>query len=432
MFSIVAAAAVIAACGGQKEAADTYDLRFNAEGKFRIMQLTDVHLDFANQEAYAKAKNLMTTLVKREHPDLLIFTGDVVTGVPAAPAWEDFFTPLDEMKVPYVVQYGNHDRERELNETDLAQAVVSHPANINGIDADGYLADMAVKVKSSDGSAVKAVLYVMDSFDYPSVPGFNGYGWFPSERIDWHRAQSNAFAEGNNGIPVPSYAFFHIPLPEYEQSIKAGNMLPSGQRGEGECAGVLNSGMFTSFLECGDVHAVFVGHDHVNDYIAPLGGIALCYGRFAGYETTYGSVDPHGLRIIELSEGDYGMHTWVSLLDGGIMADETFEVPTDYSMHSAVAADIALGEGECLVNVPENGLWTLRKTRGRGFEVAVDDVVVCKVGTRESGSLALEKGLHKLRITPVVEGADKEPFHLAWRRAGSGIMREIPVKAYIQ
>ena len=430
VYSVAVLAAV--ACSGRKEASGDYDLRFNSEGKFRIMQLTDVHLNYAEKEEYDKAKNQMVTLVEREKPDLLIFTGDVVTGVPAEPAWKDFLGPLDEKGIPFIICYGNHDRERELTEYELAEVITAHSANINETDGNGCLADMAVKVRSHDGKSVKAVLYCVDSFDYHSARGFSGYGWFATDQVEWHRAMSNRFAEGNGGIPVPSYAFFHIPLPEYATAVEKGFMLPSGQKGEKECIGVLNSGMYTSYVECADVHGVFVGHDHVNDYIAPYGDIALTYGRFSGYDTTYGSRDPHGLRIIELSEGDYGFHTWVSLLDGGVMGDETFEVETDYTMHPAVGSGITLGKDEKLLNVPQNGLWVLRKTRGRGYEVAIDDIVICPVGNRECGYIALQKGIHKLRVTPVAEDAASEPFHLAWRSAGSGKMHEIPEDAYVK
>ena len=34
--------------------------------------------------------------------------------------------------------------------------------------------------------------------------------------------------------------------------------------------------------ECGDVRAVFVGHDHDNDYCVMWQGIMLAYGRFSG------------------------------------------------------------------------------------------------------------------------------------------------------
>ena len=48
--------------------------------------------------------------------------------------------------------------------------------------------------------------------------------------------------------------------------------------------------------------ATFVGHDYVNDYVAPLHGVALIYGRFSGGGDTYGELR-NGARVIEIREG---------------------------------------------------------------------------------------------------------------------------------
>ena len=430
---LFAAVAVIgASCCRNCPVEDGYDLRFNQDGRFRILQITDSHLNGTRTEDYANAKEQMVSIVESEKPDLVILTGDVVTCVPAEPWWADFMAPLDEKNIPFVVVYGNHDRERELSEYELAQAVTLHSANINALDSFGLLSDMALKIKSADGSRVGAVLYCMDSYDYPSVAGFDGYGWIAGDRIEWYREQSRSFAEANYGYPVPSYSFFHIPLCEYKTATDK-ELIAVGKKGENECSGSLNSGMFVSMLECGDVHGVFVGHDHVDDYIAPYAGIALGYGRVSAFNTTYGTEDqPHGLRIIDIKEGDYGFDTYIALNGGGRSDEYRFDVPTDLTVRPAVSAEIALSEGERLLDVPENGHWTFRKTRGRGYEVAVDDVIVCPEGKRSTGVIALEGGLHKLRVTAVTEDATKEPFHLAWRRAGSGIMREIPEDKYVK
>ena len=72
----------------------------------------------------------------------------------------------------------------------------------------------------------------------------------------------------------------------------------------------LNSGLFTQFVEAGDVMGTFAGHDHVNDYIACLYGIALAYGRGTGGATTYGDQIP-GARVIVLHEGERTFDTWI-------------------------------------------------------------------------------------------------------------------------
>ena len=70
-------------------------------------------------------------------------------------------------------------------------------------------------------------------------------------------------------------------------------------------------------LEAGDVIATFVGHDHVNDYVATWKGLLLGYGRFTGGKTVYHDVPGgNGARVIELKEGTRAFRTWIRLKDG--------------------------------------------------------------------------------------------------------------------
>jgi hypothetical protein len=64
-------------------------------------------------------------------------------------------------------------------------------------------------------------------------------------------------------------------------ALDAQNMV--GVKQEDVCAANVNSGFFAAMLEAGDVKAVFVGHDHVNDFCGNVLGINLCYGGGVGY-----------------------------------------------------------------------------------------------------------------------------------------------------
>jgi hypothetical protein len=85
--------------------------------------------------------------------------------------------------------------------------------------------------------------------------------------------------------------------------------------------------MFLAMLESRDVMGVFVGHDHVNDYIGLRHGVALGYGRFSGTATTYNK-GQHGARIIELNNtGNRNFKTWIRLRDGEII--NNIQIPDD-------------------------------------------------------------------------------------------------------
>ena len=101
--------------------------------------------------------------------------------------------------------------------------------------------------------------------------------------------------------------FFHIPLPEYQTVWSAGRC--TGSRHETVCCPLVNSGLFAALKSAGDVHGVFTGHDHVNDYIGDLDGVRFGYGRCTGF-ASYGRPGfPRGARIIRLKQGVSGFET---------------------------------------------------------------------------------------------------------------------------
>src|SRR5262249_55090388 len=157
--------------------------------------------------------------------------------------------------------------------------------------------------------------YFLDSNAYDDL-GIGHYAWIAQDQIAWYRKTARRLAgeyDGPAGI-LPALAFFHIPLPEYEEVWERGGC--RGQRNEPVCAPALNSGFFTALREAGDVMATFVGHDHVNDFDGDLHGMRLCYGRATGY-SPYGLEGfARGARIVRLREGARSVATWLRLEDG--------------------------------------------------------------------------------------------------------------------
>ncbi len=255
-------------------------LEFNGEGKFKIAQFTDVHLDLGNPYRQAQAEKTiaqMRYILDAERPDLVVFTGDVVTGKPAAEGWKRVLAPVAERNLPFCVV--------------LEIAGKKSPA---------------------------ALLYCLDSHDYSTVEGIDGYGWFTQDQIRWYRDRSAAYTGANGGKPLPALAFFHIALPEYVAAWRNPDNTHIGRAAEDECPGELNPGMFAAMVESGDVTGVFVGHDHDIDYVVAEKGIALGYGRFSGDDTTYNNLRP-GVRLLVLTEGERGFETWIHERDGRIV-----------------------------------------------------------------------------------------------------------------
>ena len=65
-------------------------LRFGSDKTFKIAQFTDMHLDPSKPRRLAEAEKTFARLdriLATERPDLVVFTGDVVTGAPAEGMW---------------------------------------------------------------------------------------------------------------------------------------------------------------------------------------------------------------------------------------------------------------------------------------------------------------------------------------------------------
>lgn len=309
------------------------ELRFDKDGNFRIAHFTDIHLTPGNEDSEARIPQMIKTVVKAENPDLLVFTGDIVTAKPAMKGWETIAKMCAEIGVPYAVTMGNHDPEMTSRDS-IYTYLMTQPLFI-GCKGPAELAGMGnyvLPVLSSDGSAAPAgLVYCMDSNDYsPDQEKYGYYGWIEHSQIAWYREQSDRYTAMNGGNPLPAVAYFHIALPEsrtamLEERMKAevakirkegGNpreAMANMRKQAGRYAPV-NSGLFAAFIEKQDVLGVFAGHTHELDHVNEYRGIALGYGRVSGYEA-YGKKE-RGTRIVELHEGEYTFDTWITTPKG--------------------------------------------------------------------------------------------------------------------
>lgn len=296
-------------------------LQFHKDGKFKIVQFTDVHWTPGNPNNEASAEN-MNYILDTEHPDLVIYTGDVISGKPAAEALDAALEPVVKRGIPFAVTWGNHDDEQDMTRRQLFDYIAPKPGNLTQtVEGISGVTNFVLPVLSSDGKKRQAAtLYVLDSNAYSQVTGIEGYDWIRGDQIEWFRQQSRRIKEENGGDTIPALAFFHIPVPEYTQAASDVNAKLVGTRMEKCCDPIVNSGFFTAMRESGDVMGTFVGHDHDNDYAVNWLGILLCYGRFTGSKTTYFDIPSgNGARVIELTEGAHTFTTWVRLHSGEVI-----------------------------------------------------------------------------------------------------------------
>lgn len=269
-------------------------------------------------------------MIELEKPDFIAFTGDNIFGPSTTDASESLlraFGPVMESGLPWAAVLGNHDQESTMTREELMSFIslmdysVSQinppskgPNNANGglmSDIDGY-GNYNLSVYGAPGShlANSSILnlFFLDSGDRETVQGFRTYGWIKESQLHWLRSvsqglQGNYLTESLPEALSPALAFFHIPITEvrqiYYQKI-------TGQFREAVACSSVNSGVLKTLVSMKDVKAVFIGHDHNNDFCGNLEGIWFCYGGGFGYHG-YGMAGlPRRARVIlaELKKGD--------------------------------------------------------------------------------------------------------------------------------
>lgn len=476
LLVILSLAALVFGCAApqQEHSALKPEVRFK-DGKLRIAQFTDVH--WSDEESDARLPHIISSVVRSENPDLIVFTGDVVTGIPVKEGWTKFVELMHGLGIPYAVTMGNHDPEapstsdptvvwerQETRDSIFSILETSHlfvgergPSNLQG------MGNYVVPVLASDGSdKVGALLYCMDSYDYYTGYGFAGsYGWFSFEQILWYREQSRSYTEANGGRPLPALAFFHIPLPEHAAVKPLEGTI--GNMPENVYSGDVNSGMFCSMFEMGDVMGVFVGHDHNNDYIGQLGRIALGYGKSTGVDS-YGQFEKGG-RIIDIYEGQRYFDTWLCnengvrenkyyypsavsdaeaekyeihpahdvqpqekgvayrYYEGPFVSVMNFEtegklmeegVMPAFDISGAKASDHFGYEFDCWFEAPQTDLYKFHMSSDDGAVLTIDGKVVIDLDGSHStehkaGQIRLEKGFHEFELR-YFDDSDRERF----------------------
>lgn len=305
--------------------ATAQELRFNSNHKFKIVQFTDVHWIYDDPKSEEAAER-MREVLDAERPDLVVYTGDIIFAKPAAPALQRALAPAIERGIPFAVTWGNHDDEQDMTRAELSAYIKDMKGNLTShTEGISGQTNYTLSVKSSDGRRDAAVLYIFDSHSYSKIERVKGYDWIKHDQVAWYIEQSKAFTAKNGGTPLPALAFMHIPLPEMRDMTQNQNIYMVGTRKEMVCAPEINTGLATAMLSAGDVMGLFVGHDHVNDYVVDWYGILMGYGRFTGGKTVYHDIPQgNGARVIELTEGSRDIHTWIRIKDGKVINEVNF------------------------------------------------------------------------------------------------------------
>jgi predicted MPP superfamily phosphohydrolase len=332
-FAIIAMAwTIISCCLSVATALDTNGvLRFNKEHIFKIVQFTDIH--WKNGEPNdIKNQQLMSAILDAESPDLVVLTGDVIVGRDCSNPKEGFagcILPMIDRKIPWAFVFGNHDDEGTMSRLELMDLLVRMPYSLckAGPKEIQGVSNYVLRIYSGEPNKPRRILYFLDSNGYTQTK-VGKYDWIRPNQIAWYRKTSTEYKTLNGNEPIPSLAFFHIPIPEFNVTQENGSY--RGHKLESVASPKINSGFFAAALEQGDIQGIFVGHDHANDYEIRLCGIRLCYGRKTGYESY--SIERYsesitdkerlawrGARVILLKEQQKEFQTWIRTADNQVI-----------------------------------------------------------------------------------------------------------------
>jgi hypothetical protein len=305
-------------------------LQFRENGTFTIVQFTDIHWKNGGPEDEASYA-LMKQVIQRETPDLVVFTGDVIHSEACRDPLASYGSAVraaTEAGVKWAAVFGNHDADSpHVTKEQLIALQQNLPGCVTeaGPQLDDRLGNTCIEIAASGGGQAKAALYLLDSGGDTDHP-VGGYQWITHSQIGWYKEQAGRLLLENGGEPVPALAFFHIPLPEYNELWDYHTCYGVNYEGMG-CAKV-NSGLFAAFLETGDVRGTFTGHDHINDFWGKLHGIRLHYGRGTGCGAYGREGMLRGARVIRLNEAaPAAFTTWLRLEDGSVVEAQPVHKP---------------------------------------------------------------------------------------------------------
>ena len=305
-------------CIGQAFAQNT--LRFK-KGLFKVVQITDLHYKLgvkASEQGLACVREMVET----EKPDLVVVTGDIIYSAPADSTLSVVLKTFAQLGVPFCMTFGNHDYDFKTPAVALYNQMQKTPNCVMPV-LQGKNTDYSLPILSSNGKRTAAVLYCIDTHNKPAIGGIGGYQWISHNQITWYRQRSMVYKQKNGGRPVPSLAFLHIPLPEFNYATDNTQCPMYGSRLEKAYSPSINSGMFASIKEMGDIMGVFCGHDHDNDYAVSYFNVLLAHGRFSGGNTEYNHLT-RGARVIVLKEGKREFDTWIREVGGNVLYRTTY------------------------------------------------------------------------------------------------------------
>ncbi|VFQ92138.1 unnamed protein product [Cuscuta campestris] len=328
---------------------------------FKIALFADLHFGENSWTAWGpqqdiKSVGVMSTVLDQEHPDFVIYLGDVITAnnIPTKNAslyWEQAISPTRARRIPWASVFGNHDdmpfvwplewfstsgvppvqcpqnisypgykdcsfrgtTRLELMKYEVDHNTLSHSKCGPGVlwpSVSNYVLRISL---TSDPDTAVAYMYFLDSGggSYPEV--------ISNAQVEWF---NRTVQEHNPDARVPELMFWHIPSQDYHHAaadLSQHKTCVGSMFAEKVAAQEAEMGIMDLLERRSSVMALFVGHNHGLDWCCPYKKLWLCYARHTGYGG-YGSW-ARGARILEITQHPFALKSWIRMENGTVHSE---------------------------------------------------------------------------------------------------------------
>ena len=354
-LALVLAAVMLFTCSVMASAEDSPILRFDENGDFTILHITDC------QDVYPANQTMVQFInhaIDKYDPDLVVLGGDNCvdnTGNIEA-AITEIAKIFVEKETYFTLVFGNHDREENRGSNDVLlgyykKAGGKYCLAYDAVPSMSGVGTHNLPILASDSLKVAYNLYMFDSgtSGYTDANGNGGYECVWEDQVQWFETVNNTYTTLNGGKVIPSMAFQHIIVgevyealykeksevaisldsrfvngKEYDLTMADLSVIKDGFLLEAPCPGVEDSRQFEAMVEQGTV-AVFSGHDHINTFTINYKGVDIVNTPGCTFHS-YGHDYNRGGRIITLHEGETAYGSEVLLLAEEAMENSDIEL----------------------------------------------------------------------------------------------------------
>lgn len=294
-------------------------LRTDKNGKFRILQLTDIQFI---KDMDRKSIEVMDKTIAEAKPDLIVLTGDQISG---EYMWHikckvkrllgQITSYFDSKEIPWTMCFGNHDgiwkKKSKLFMLDIYKTgkyFIGDSVSKDGVEVycdneKDSVANYFIPVLNKENKPVYGVL-IMDTESCLTEP----YKTFNDSQIDFYSRISDSYPE------LPVAMFTHLPIRKMQEAYDEREnrqkvRVFGGEIEKPEVGRVYyaikneeqNDKFEQKMQKYKNIKGVFVGHDHTSNFAVNYNmtedyNLVMAYGRLSTYGFTSWQYYPFSFR----------------------------------------------------------------------------------------------------------------------------------------